>query len=163
MIWKAMLEGVGLGVIMVVICAIGIRDGAVNMVQLYNKDVQDRCMELGLTTAEKIKKQSTVFTWVSLLIYLVYVLGCVYGINSARGFPEGFWNIFVILSVMNLIDRFLIDEYWVLHTKAWIIEGTEDLMPYINTKNKIVKWLMGTVGMAVISAIISGMMTLFLK
>jgi len=27
----------------------------------------------------------------------------------------------VILSIMNLIDRLLIDEYRVGHTKAWII------------------------------------------
>ncbi len=163
MIGKAILEGIGLGAILILICAIGIRNGAVNMVQLYNNDVQDRCIELGLTTAEKIKKHSTIVRWISLSVYLVYVLVCVYGINSARGFTEGFWNIFVILSVMNLIDRFLIDEYWVLHTKAWIIEGTEDLMPYINTRDKIMKWTMGTAGMAVISAILSGVMTLLLK
>ena len=163
MIGKAILEGIGLGAILILICAIGIRNGAVNMVQLYNNDVQDRCIELGLTTAEKIKKHSTIVRWISLSVCLVYVLVCVYGINSARGFTEGFWNIFVILSVMNLIDRFLIDEYWVLHTKAWIIEGTEDLMPYINTRDKIMKWTMGTAGMAVISAILSGVMTLLLK
>ena len=28
---------------------------------------------------------------------------------------------------MNLIDRLLIDDYWVVHTGAWIIPGTEDM------------------------------------
>ena len=68
----------------------------------------------------------------------------------------------VILSIMNLIDRFLIDEYWVGHTDAWIIPGTEDLRPYITKKDKQQKWIMGTVGMAVISAALAWICTLFL-
>ena len=62
---------------------------------------------------------------------------------------------------MNLIDRFLIDDYWVGHTKAWTIPGTEDLEPYITAKDKQKKWLFGTVGMAVIAAVLAAMMTIF--
>lgn len=36
-------------------------------------------------------------------------LVCVYAINDARGFVQGFWQLLVILSMMNLIDRFWID------------------------------------------------------
>ena len=36
-----------------------------------------------------------------------HVLVCVYALNGARGFVQGFWQLLVILSVMNLIDRFL--------------------------------------------------------
>ena len=64
----------------------------------------------------------------------------------------------VILSVMNLMDRFLVDDYWVGHTNAWTIPGTEDLKPYIATKNKVKKWLFGTVGMTVISAVLAAIM-----
>lgn len=67
---------------------------------------------------------------------------------------------FVILSVMNLMDRFLIDGWWVGHTKAWTIPGTEDLKPYITGKDKCQKWIKGTVGMAVIAAILAGIATL---
>jgi glutamine amidotransferase-like uncharacterized protein len=62
---------------------------------------------------------------------------------------------FVILSVMNVIDRFLVDDWWVGHTKAWIIPGTEDLRPYITSEDKRKKWIAGTVGMAVISAVLA--------
>ena len=94
------------------------------------------------------------------LLYLV----CAIGIrNGARGFFEGFWQGFVILFIMNLIDRFLIDEYWVGHTKAWIIPGTEDLRPYITAEDKKKKWIMGTAGMALLAAILSGIMALILK
>ena len=64
---------------------------------------------------------------------------------------------------MNLIDRFLIDEYWVGHTRAWIIPGAEDLRPYSTAKDKKRKWIMGTVGMAIIAAVLSGLMALILK
>lgn len=61
---------------------------------------------------------------------------------------------------MNLMERFLVDDYWVGHTKAWTIPGTEDLRPYINSEDKSKKWIAGTVGMAVISAVLAGIAAL---
>ena len=160
---KLILEGLGLGFLLYLICAIGIRNGAVGMVHLYDQKVQERVVELGLTTAEQIRKRGVLFRSLCLPGYLIYVLICVYVINGARGFFEGFWQGFVILFIMNLIDRFLIDEYWVGHTKAWIIPGTEDLRPYITAEDKKKKWIMGTAGMALLAAILSGIMALILK
>ena len=100
------------------------------------------------------------FKGLGIPLYFIFVLVSTYVVNGARGFWPGFWQMVAILSVMNLIDRILIDEYWVGHTKAWEIPGTEDLKPYINTKDKIGKWLMGTVGFAILSATLSGIMTL---
>ena len=156
MFLQVILEGLGLGALLVLVCAIGIRKGAVGMVHLYDQKVQERCVALGLTTKEKIKRNALRFKAICIPVYLVYVLICVYAINGAHTFWSGFWQCFVILSVMNLIDRFLIDGYWVGYTKAWVIPGTEDLMPYISKANKQKKWLAGTVGMAVISAILAG-------
>ena len=113
-------EGLGLGFLLYLVCAIGIRKGAVGMVHLYDQKVQERVVELGLTTAGQIRKRSILFRSLCFPGYLIYVLICLYLINGARGVFAGFWQGFVILSVMNLIDRFLIDEYWVGHTKAWI-------------------------------------------
>ena len=160
---KLISEGLGLGFLLYLICAIGIRNGAIGMVHLYDQKVQERVIQLGLTTAEAIRKRSLRFRSLCLPGYLIYVLICVYVINGARGFFEGFWQGFVILFIMNLIDRLLIDEYWVGHTKAWIIPGTEDLRPYITAKDKKKKWIMGTVGMALLAAILSGVMALILK
>lgn len=86
----------------------------------------------------------------------------VYAVNGARGFLAGFCQLLVILSVMNLTDRFLVDGFWVGHTKAWTIPGTEDLKPYITAKDTCRKWVFGTVCMAVISAALSGIMVLLL-
>ena len=160
---KLVLEGLGLGFLLYLICAIGIRNGAVGMVHLYDQKVQERVVQLGLSTADEIRKRSVLFRSLCLPGYLIYVLICVYVINGARGFWPGFWQGFVILFIMNLIDRFLIDEYWVGHTKDWIIPGTEDLRPYITAKDKKKKWIMGTVGMALLAALLSGIMALILK
>lgn len=61
MVVRLLLEGLGLGVLLVLVCAVGIRKGAIVMVHLYHRDVQDRCVELGLITHEKIKKNQAMF------------------------------------------------------------------------------------------------------
>ena len=160
-ILQSILEGFGLGILLVIVCALGIRKGAVGMVHLYSPAVQERCVKLGLTSHERIRRNALIFKAVCVPGYIAYVLICVYAVNGARGFAQGFWQLFVILSVMNLMDRLLIDGYWVEHTKAWTIPGTEDLKPYITGKDKGQKWLLGTVGMAVIAAVLAGVMTVF--
>ena len=160
---KIIIEGILLGALLALFCAACIRNGAVNMVFLYHQDVQDRCVKNGLITRKKIRKNSKLFKSLGIPVYFVFVLISTYVVNGARGFFEGFWQMFAILSIVNLIDRLLIDEYWVGHTKAWEIPGTEDMKPYINKKDKLGKWLMGTAGFAIFSAILSGIMTLVLR
>ena len=162
MLLQVILEGIGLGVLLILVCAIGIRKGAVGMVHLYSPEVQNRCITLGLTTHAKIKRNALIFKAVCVPGYISYVLVCVYGINGARSFAAGFWQLLVILSVMNLMDRLLVDGYWVGHTNAWTIPGTEYLKPYITAKDKQKKWLFGTVGMAVIAAVLAVLMTAFI-
>ena len=162
MILKVIAEGLLLGALLVAFCAIGIRNGAVNMVFLYHEDVQERCVREGLITKDQIQKNQRLFKGLGIPLYFVFVLVSVYVVNGARSFWPGFWQCFAILSVVNLIDRLGIDAYWVGHTEAWVIPGTEDMQPYINRKDKLGKWFMGTVGFAVLSAILSGMMTLLL-
>ena len=133
------------------------------MVHLYSPEVQDRCVKLGLTTHAKIKRNALIFKAVCVPGYIAYVLICVYAVNGARGFLAGFWQLLVILFVMNLMDRFLVDDLWVGRTNAWTILGTEDLKPYITAKDKVKKWLFGTVGMVVISATLAAIRMLFMK
>ena len=156
MLLQTILEGLGLGALLVAVCAVGIRKGAVDMVHLYDQKVQERCMALGLTTKEKIKRNALRFKAICIPVYLASVLLCVYVINGAQTFWSAFWQFFMILSVMNLIDRLGIDGYWVGHTNTWVIPGTEDLAPYISKADKQKKWLFGTIGMAVFALILAG-------
>lgn len=163
MLIKIIIEGIGLSLILLSLCAVGIKNGAVGMVHLYHKDVQDKCVEMGLTTYKLIKKRAIIMKLCSIPLYLIYVIICVYAINGVRSFLPGFLHIFAIFSILNLFDRFIIDILWVEHTKAWTIPGTEEFKPYIDKKDKILKWTMGTVGFFVLSAIVSVIMTLLLK
>ncbi len=162
MIGKILLEGLLLGLQLVGFCAIGIRKGAVNMVFLYHADVQERCIENGLITRERISRNRRLFKGLGIPVYFAFVLVSVFVVNGARGFLPGFRQSFAILSIVNLIDRLGIDAYWVGRTGAWVIPGTEDLRPYIDRKDKRGKWLIGTVGFAILSAALSGIMALIL-
>ena len=50
-------------------CAAGIRKGAVGMVHLYSPEVQSRCVELGLTTHEIIRRNKLTFKILSPAIW----------------------------------------------------------------------------------------------
>lgn len=155
-----LLEGIVMSFLLLIVCVIGIANGPVGLVVLYEKDVQDRVVELGYTTEEKIRK-SFIITSIALfapILFLVPIM--VYYINGVVGFWNGFWQMTIILWIMGLFDRLFIDWYWVGHTKAWIIPGTEDLQPYIPTKVVIGKWLGTIIGFPIIAAIIAGVMAL---
>ncbi len=80
--------------------------------------------------------------------------------------PGSFCNADTMMNIiMGLEAEFhiLAVDYNGQYTKAWIIPGTEDLRPYITASDKKKKWIMGTVGMAVIAAGLSGTMCMILR
>lgn len=81
MILQTILEG--LGVLLVLVYASGIRKSSVVMVHLYHEDVQVRCVELKLTTREKIRRNAILFKLLCIPDYLAYVLIFVYAVNGA--------------------------------------------------------------------------------
>ncbi len=127
--------------LLLLICVIGIANGPVGLVVLYEKDVQERVIALGLTTKEKIRRSFALSCIAMFVPMLVLVPIMVYGINGAVGFLNGFWQMTAIVLIQGLFDRLFIDWYWVGHTKAWDIPGTEDLKPYIPRKVMLGKWL----------------------
>lgn len=149
--------------ILLISCVIGIKNGPVGLVCMYEKEVQDRVVEKGLITKEQIKKNADLFKIFGIIPCFAFLIFCVYAVNGARGFFEGFWQMSVILVIQGLFDRLFIDWYWVGKTKTWIIEGTEDLMPYIYGKTLATKWLCVIVGYPVLAAIISAVMMLFVR
>ena len=154
------IEGIVMCFVLLITCVIGIAKGPVGLVVLYEEDVQQRVVELGYTTKEKIRK-SFVITCIALFVpMLVLPPVMVYGINGAETFLEGFTQMTVILWIMGLFDRLFIDWYWVGHTNAWLIPGTEDLRPYIPGKVLLRKWLATVLGNPLIAAAIAGVMLL---
>ncbi len=155
------MEGIVLCFILLLFCVIGISNGPEKFTVFYEKDVQDRAIELGYTTKEQIKKQTIISVIVLYVPCFTLVPLMVCFINGAKEFGEIFIQSLSILYIMGLFDRFFIDWYWVEHTKAWNIPNTEDLKPYIPPKMKIVKWIGTIVGFAVISSIIAIVMSQF--
>ena len=157
------LECVIICFILLVPCVIAIANGIHNAAFLFEKDVQDRVVEMGLVTKEELERNRMIFKFATLLVMVAFVIWAVYGINGARGFWTPFLQIYAMAMAEGLFDRFFIDWYWVGRTKAWTIPGTEDLKPYIPKKTLIVKWLITIVGNPLIAAAIAGMMLLFFR
>lgn len=153
------IEGIVLCFILLIFCVIGISNGPEKFTIFYEKDVQDRAIELGYTTREQIKKQTIISVIVLYLPCFTLVPLMVCSVNGAKEFGEIFIQSLSILYIMGLFDRFFIDWYWVEHTKAWNIPNTEDLKPYIPKKIKIGKWIGTIVGFAIISLIIATVMS----
>ena len=151
-----LLEGIVLCFVLLLTCVIAIANGAVGGVALYEKDVQERVVELGYTTKKKIRN-TLILMSVALyrpLFTLVPFMVC--HINGAVGFWDGAGQMTVIMWIMGLFDRLFIDWYWVGRTKAWQIKGTEDLKPYIPKFALIRKWLFTVVGFPLIAALMAG-------
>ena len=154
------LEGLVMAFWLLLVCVVGIRNGAVGLVTFYENDVQDRVVELGLTTRERIKKASALSGLALFIPLLTVVPTVVWLYNGVNGFWDGFFQLTVIYMIMNLFDRLFVDVFWVGHTKTWEIPGTEDLKPYIPAKRHLTKWVGTCVGFPLLAAIISGVMML---
>ena len=154
-------EGLILSFWLLLICVVGIaKDGPVGLVVFYEQEVQDRVIELGLTTKERIKKISIISTMALFLPMVTVFPAIVYFYNGVNGFRDCFIQLTVIYLIAGLFDRLFIDWWWVGHTKAWIIPGTEEFIPYIYGKTLVTKWVGTLVGFPVLAAIVSGVITL---
>ena len=105
MLANLILEGLALCLILTVMCIIGIKDGAAGMAFFYVKEVQDKAIAQGLTTAEKIKSSAKLFKISGILIYVAALMVSVYVVNGARGFLDAFLQMLVIFAVLGLYDR----------------------------------------------------------
>lgn len=157
------IEGLILCIILFLYYAIGIRKGAINLICLYEENVQNRAIKIGLTTPEKIKQSTFYFLLMGFIMYLAYPLICVYVINGTRGFFDCFFQTSTILLIMGVFNRIVIDIIWIGHTKAWIIPGTEDLRPYIPRKVHLMNWVVTILVLPAFMSIISWIMTFLLK
>ena len=157
------IEGIVMCFVLLIICVIGISNGPVGLVVFYEQEVKDRVVALGLTTKDRIKKTSAITMAALFVPMLILVPYMAYGINGAAGFREGFWQMLVILMIAGLFDRIFIDWWWVGHTKAWIIPGTEDLMPYIYGKTLVKKWAGTLVGFPILAAALAGLMQVLMR
>ena len=154
-------EGLVMSFWLLLVCVVGIAvEGPVGLVVFYEKEVKDRVIELGLTTKDKIKKTSIITVLALFVPVLIVVPMVVYFYNGVNGFVDGFVQLTVIYLISGLFDRIFIDWWWVGCTRAWIIPGTEEFMPYIHGKTLARKWVGTLIGFPLLAALLSGIMQL---
>jgi len=156
-----LLEGAVMCFVLLLICVVAIGNGPVGAVFFYEPEVQERVVQLGLTTKETIRKRYAIVGVCLFVPVLFLVPAMVYFINGARGFAAIFWQITAVLMIAGLFDRLFIDWYWVGRTKAWLIPGTEDLKPYVPVRTVVHKWIGTLVGYPLLAAVSAAILSLF--
>lgn len=96
-------------------CVVAIANGTNNAAFLFEQDVQERVVKMGLITKDRLNRNKKLFKFITLPVLIAFVLWAVYGINGARGFWTPFWQILLLAMAEGLFDRFFIDWYWVDH------------------------------------------------
>ena len=154
-----LIEGIVLCFVLLMVCVLNIRNGAVGGVQYYERPVQERVVELGLITKEEIKKNRGWSGLALLSALMILAPLMVFRVNGAKTFSEGFIQLTAIYLICGIFDRVFIDWYWVGCTKAWIIPGTEDMMPYIQGKTWIRKIVLTIILYPALAALLSWICT----
>ena len=135
-----------------------VRGGVVDGLYFYPKTVQERAIEIGLTTQETIKKKRKIFMtefYIVMLTALVLIIGLW---NQASDFKTAYLQALLFLEIMNIYDGIVIDKIWVGYSKFWLIPGCEDI-PYVQTWMQVLKKrsflaLIWVVGAAIVAGIV---------
>ena len=93
----------------------------------YEQDIQDRLVELGLITHERIARRRMVAVASGLVAMLAVLFTCVCVVNGARRYVEITWQTYVLYALMETFDCVAIDTWWVALSGWWDIPGTEGL------------------------------------
>ena len=101
--------------------------GPVGGIFFYPKVMQERVAQLGLITAEELKRRRT-FAYLFLLAWMLLIpLGMVIFVNGARSWWDCAWQFYVLFLGAEFFDWLAIDTIWVAISDWWLIPGTEDL------------------------------------
>lgn len=138
-----------------------VRGGAIDGLYFYPKIVQERAIEIGLTTKEVMQRKKKIFMtefYIIMLVALVLIIGVLHKVSD---FKTAYLLALLFLEVMNWYDGIVIDKIWVGHSKFWILAGCEEL-PFVQTWKQVLKkrglltliWIVGAVIVAEIVALI---------
>ena len=138
-----------------------VRGGAIDGLYFYPKIVQERAIEIGLTTKEVMQRKKKIFMtefYIIMLVALVLIIGVLHRVSD---FKTAYLLALLFLEVMNWYDGIVIDKIWVGHSKFWILAGCEEL-PFVQTWKQVLKkrglltliWIVGAVIVAEIVVLI---------
>ena len=138
-----------------------VRGGVIDGLYFYPKIVQERTIEIGLTTKEVMQRKKKIFMtefYIIMLVALVLIIGVLHRVSD---FKTAYLLALLFLEVMNWYDGIVIDKIWVGHSKFWILAGCEEL-PFVQTWKQVLKkrglltliWIVGAVIVAEIVTLI---------
>lgn len=135
---------------------------AVGGIFFYPKAVQQRVIDLGLTTPEIIKKRKVIFFTVLLIGVLALPVIFIGVWNGVSDFRTAYIQAVLFLEIMNWYDGIFVDSIWVRFSKFWLIKGAEDLeyvksIKYVLTKRTAasVLYLLIAAGIAKLAVLIA--------
>ena len=99
----AVLEGIAMCFVLLIVCVVGIADGPAGMVFFYEKEVQDKAIELGLTTRETINKRKMITMLALLIPQFLLVPLAVYLVNGASDLKTAALQMIVIYMISGLL------------------------------------------------------------
>jgi hypothetical protein len=137
---------------------LSVRGGAINGLYFYPKAVQNRAIEIGLSTRETMNRKRKIFMtefYIVMLTTLVLIIGLW---NHISDFKTAYLYALLFLEVMNWYDGIVIDEVWVRYSKFWVLPGCED-MTYVQTirqmlKKRLFLTLIWVIGAAIVAGIV---------
>lgn len=140
-----------------------VRGEAIDGLYFYPKKVQERAIEIGLTTRETMARKRKIFMtefYIVMLAALVLIIGLW---NRISDFKIAYLQALLFLEVMNWYDGIFIDKVWVGTSNFWILPGCEDI-PHVQTWPQVLKkrgiltliWIAG-------AAAVAGIVVLFFR
>lgn len=154
-----LVEGMALSFLLLLMCVVGIANGPEKFVVFYEKEIKQRAVALGYTTEAEIKKQRVACSALIAFGSFVLLPLMLYYINGARSFGGIFRDYLIASYIKGAFDKAFIDGWWVQKTNAWVIKGTEDLMPYIPRKLYLKKWLISILSYPICGLLVAAVMS----
>ncbi|MBQ8995457.1 MAG: hypothetical protein IJ091_06545 [Oscillospiraceae bacterium] len=137
-----------------------VRGGAIDGLYFYPKPVQERAIEIGLSTREEMVQKRKRFMAPFFLIMLAALLFIIDVWNKVNTFGTAYLQALLFLEVMNWFDGIFIDRVWVGNDSFWVLPGTEDI-PFVQTWSQVFKKRMFLTGIWIIgAAIVAGIVVL---
>lgn len=117
---------------------LAVKGGAVDGLYFYPKPVQERAIEIGLTTQAAVRRKRKRFMVLFYIVMLAALLLMIGLWNRVTDFKTAYLQSLLFLEVMNWYDGIVIDKVWVGHSKFWVLPGTEDI-PFVQTWSQVLK------------------------
>lgn len=103
------------------------KQGAAMQLYNYPPKIQERAIEIGVTTKEEMTANSKKNKPIGVVVMTALSLIIICGINRETTFLAGFYQSYIFFNSFSIFDAAIIDSVWFCHSKFWIIPGTEDM------------------------------------